>query len=110
MREIKFRAWDAQHGFWVFLFLDKYGFKMDVTYPAREISGWLESTGLKDKNGREIYEGDILRSHAGIVGPVEWDELDAYFVWMHPQMVNIHMTEGEVIGNIYETPELLDGR
>lgn len=111
MREIKFRAWNsntnsmvndifkdpscpAEH------FLDKkYGF-----IP-------MQFTGLHDKNGKEIYEGDILRRLNGRIDVVEFES--GCFVVRHPNgdcdfiaQVNNY----EVIGNIYENPELLEAK
>lgn len=72
----------------------------------------MQYTGLKDKNGKEIYEGDILHfkdPHDGIIGTVEW----ADFGWQvtndyfDQQFEDTPPDEWEVIGNIYENPELL---
>lgn len=66
----------------------------------------MQFTGLRDKNGREVYEGDILKSH-GLVLPIYIDDFHGLrFMWGKDQLCKA-WAEGEVIGNIHENPELL---
>lgn len=69
-----------------------------------------QCTGLKDKNGRLIYEGDIVLTDEDGYGHIRWDnELAQFFVATeeHYTFDNIFSSEMEVIGNIHENPELL---
>ena len=80
----------------------------------------MQSTGLKDKNGMEIFEGDILAVEADdgvIILKVSWDDEHALFVIKTKkfneetalvELVDDNSYPFEVIGNIYENPELLE--
>jgi hypothetical protein len=76
-----------------------------------QLSPWLQYTGLKDRNGREICEGDVVRFKIGgedFKRPVVWNPSGMWSIqW--PDQVNPGPLRGtyEVIGNIYENPELL---
>ncbi|MFN3658184.1 MAG: YopX family protein [Pseudolabrys sp.] len=105
MREIKFRGWDEEN---------------KVMMPAQDLSQsrvywpWLgvkdftlmQFTGLHDKNGKEIYEGDVVRF---IVDGNRWPvlfEKGAYRVGLNG-LASLNLANHEVIGNIYENQELL---
>lgn len=81
----------------------------------------MQSTGLKDKNGKLIYEGDILLNIARLDKPlyaVEWNKSQAqfYIEMINPKKYELyaewnlarHDLDYEVIGNVYENPELLE--
>lgn len=73
-----------------------------------------QSTGLKDKNGKEIFEGDIVEyHHLGIVKAVVVYKNGSWYLDNIAQenQLDLLWTEcelGEVIGNIHENPELLE--
>lgn len=79
---------------------------------ANEFYEIMQYTGLKDKNGKEIYEGDIVKHSNGIKN-VYWSESSASFQmdlsdFVLDQEIGDYNSV-EVIGNIYENPELLNG-
>jgi len=126
MREIKFRAWD-EHG-QSFKPVSCIFFNTLGWYPsAVELDGGEipehqhcstyrlgQYTGLKDKNGREIFEGDIVRDLNNASSEVMWLEEAPGFIffnrvtddWWAPNVDA--MRDYEIIGNIYENPELLE--
>lgn len=109
-REIKFRAWDGQQ----MLFTPT-----STNYALHRFFGFIDNlevmqfTGLKDKNGKEIYEGDIMKKTYGASIPLfEVSYHVERGLWIQNDGYNEPLCEVyrmcEVIGNIFETPELLN--
>lgn len=98
-REIKFRVWLP----------DGLGNRMlyDPVFSrntASEIFNnyWMMFVGLKDSTGKEIYEGDILIDRNGEIQQVTLLRENDYIGY------SLAFEEGRVVGNIYETPSLME--
>jgi len=129
MREIKFRAWDKKQK-------RMLCYNNDVT-PCITFNGvcqgknhtnvsfdyvLMQYTGLKDKNGKQIYEGDIVASEGVYqpcstklegpepyrdVGKIVWDETYLGWFFIGDSLADLDPKECTVIGNIHESPDLL---
>lgn len=107
MREIKFRAWDTTKGEMDYCGLERAGgYHECMEHPL------MQYTGLKDANGKEIYEGDIVRAtdhrndNKTYILTVEWEQCATSSGWTLSS-IGWNQEELEIIGNIYENPELL---
>ena len=119
MREYKFRAWDKKHKELIYID-DLYWFEEEMVHTfADDDYEFMQYTGLHDKNGKEIYEDDILGGTWGD-GYIDYCEkcksFEYFFVWNECtacsgdiMWVEVVEDDGklEVIGNIYENRDLL---
>jgi uncharacterized phage protein (TIGR01671 family) len=126
MREIKFKLWNVGLKSWGGIYLNENE-DINEGIESYQKSGdiILQYTGLKDKNGKEIYEGDVISFKDLLdivereIAPIVWHENTLRLV---PQDIEVNTRGGhyihhwdslmdiEVIGNIWENPELLDGK
>ena len=136
-RKIKFRAWDKRKKWMVYDVQDAYdglwsernsdeindhyayvsNFK---SFMYEEEFNFMQYTNLKDKNGVEIYEGDILMAGDAYLGVIEYHSTRAQFIGRNIGMSftedeydtlytkNGRFNSAKVIGNIYENSELLE--
>lgn len=128
MREIKFRCWNGREKQMILADdICRIHFSKEIPYGVYIWGGdivihgdciLMQYTGLKDKNSKEIYEGDIIKykyekSLRGDISKVEWQNEYAGFSPFvdydsDNQWSYINLESIEVIGNIYENPKLLE--
>lgn len=108
MKEIKFRQYiKGIWHFWGFLENGVFIGPANNTSSEEQQEESQQFTGLKDKNGKEIYEGDIMSSEMGN-GRITWVECSGKFVLEGDNFL-INPWDGyEVIGNIFENKDLLN--
>ena len=102
MREIKFRAWHEEDKQMIYPLQNNTLTTKDLI--DRFPNYIMQFTGLYDKNGVEIYEGDIVSMHSKIL---HIDDIRNIKYW-EEKYVNFSSSEMEVIGNVYQNPELLE--
>ncbi len=109
-REIKFRMWDFENQ----EMIDGDSLAFEEYAPIKHLlsrKGIMQFTGLCDKNGKEIYEGDVwLLQGSDTPRVIVWHRYGWWFQYPGSAVTKpVEWTEdGEVIGNIYENPELLE--
>ena len=118
MREIKFRAWDKEYQEMKYNAEQAYDgcgqlHAIDCFGQLLEEENYkvMQYTGLKDKNGKEIYEGDIITCSNGMAYQYEVEFVFGCFLG-HDKATGFSkklydMRDLEVAGNIYENPDLL---
>lgn len=113
MREIKFRAWDLLPQKWESDECEDLRFFF-IMFEENGLCDLEQYTGLKDKNGKEIYEGDLLDVEDASGEVVFHKEYLGFFVkvseyeqtWKPLYDVPVP----EIIGNIHENTDLLEGK
>lgn len=131
MRDIKFRAWDGREMFYDvtiangrYITVEDDGETLYYWHDRSEQVDIMQYTGLKDKNGTEIYEGDICQVAGNRVYEIRYidkaqvnsDGFETYgacfVLWISEELFfpfdEYAMEHGKVIGNIHKNPELLN--
>ena len=127
MRDYKFRAWDTESEMWLQITAfdtkesrESDGYTLEGVFHDGDYAGYegivlMQWTGLYDRNGKEIYEGDIAKSGKRLF-VAKWNDDIASFVWepldgesSYPCFNVGTVKNMEIVGNVFENPELLEG-
>ena len=121
MRDLKFRAWHWFRMDYVDVLINAE-WKLeepdwDCAWTSKVSGNYIimQYTGLKDKNGKEIYESDLLEypdsyvwtDEASIAEIIYWESMRLEGVWIDCYIDYNSFKNCEIIGNIYENPDLL---
>ena len=122
MRNIKFRGWGRKDKKMI-THIELGSFDDGLVFGAIGLDNdsyvedfeWMQYTGLNDKNGKEIYEGDIVKGSNKQQGIIEWIKIDTCFavqtykkeIWTVGKFRE-YSGGIEVIGNVYENKDLLN--
>ena len=108
MRELKFRAWHPIAK--TMLTEGSLSFDGVMTTHWSVDRDWIieQYTGMKDKDGKEIYEGDILE-YDGTITPIVWVE-NGWWLIDDGKETLPSVEWRKVVGNIHENPELLEAK
>ena len=129
MNNIRFRAWGGDRYYYfdnhhyTLTYNDISGWNVEVNNSGRYVCGMSDSktcnddicnfnlemyTGIKDKNSRDIYVGDIIKTDSGLVGEMYWYKNRVMVEFNKGKVESFPDSwEIEVAGNIHENPELL---
>lgn len=114
MRKIKFRAWHSKYGYSSPFGIGghpEWNDGMTVSYFS-SVCQFEQFTGLLDKNGKEIYEGDILKE--SVLLSEKGETINSQVIWSNGRFIANgtigarSSANSEIIGNIHETPEILN--
>jgi len=120
-REIKFRIWDKKNNMFIYVW-DASHKRLAISLNGLVYSGMYDDvlpendytiqqyTGLKDSKGVEIYEGDIVDckyDDEKVIAEIKYSEEYAAFLCGENALWQGWLGKAEIIGNIFETPELI---
>ncbi|HEL2122762.1 TPA: hypothetical protein TZC25_001183 [Streptococcus suis] len=118
---LKFRAWDTFHNKWVkHFYITENGLIYNMEQPHRDLIGAvpieqsglvvMQSTGVFDKNGKEIFEGDVVNIFGEKLSKIYYSD-GAFCVDILIGGTPLHAflsEQLEIIGNIHRNPELME--
>jgi hypothetical protein len=112
MREIRFRCWHTGRLPGVMIYDNNPGDCLVWKHQGQEIESIMQFTDFLDHQGKEIWEGDLLKDLTnGFVWEVFWNEGKGQWYsrlnYVGDPLYNRWLDGMEVVGNIYENPELL---